>query len=296
MKPAPFEYYRASSAADAASKLSELGDDAKVLAGGQSLIPLLSLRLTRFDHLVDIKRAPDLAELDVTDSEVRVGATTTQTEIVRSEEVAAALPLLRLASSRVGHFQIRNRGTACGSIAHSDPAAEYPAVASALDAKIELLSVRGPRTVDAADFFVSTFENAAAPDELVQAATFPRWAPGSGFAVEEGSRRSGDFAIAGAVAAIELDGDGRVARSAISLFGVGPTPFRAKVIEGELVGRGRSEFTASSLKEIGQMVGTEIEPPSDVHASANYRKHLAGVMASRAVAKALEAAAPVGGR
>ncbi len=296
MKPAPFEYHRVASRDEAASLLSELGEDAKILAGGQSLIPLLALRLTRFDHLVDVNQATDLAVIEVAESEVRMGATVRQSQVLRSQEVASALPLLPMASAQVGHFQIRNRGTIGGSIAHADPAAEYPAVAVALDAEIELYSAKGTRTVPASTFFRSTFETDSRSDELLSGVRFPRWGGSTGFAVEEGARRSGDFAIAGAVAAIQIDADDRVSRAAVALFGVGPTPARATGVESALLGRPTADLDDSAIREIGKAAGQGIEPPADVHASANYRKHLATVMAARAVSRALVAAKSGGSR
>lgn len=290
MKPAGFEYHRVSSSAEAASMLAELGEDAKILAGGQSLIPLLAMRLTRFDHLVDIKRATDLRELDVNDTAVVLGSLVSQSAVIRDADVATAIPLLPLASRHVGHFQIRNRGTVCGSIAHADPSAEYPAVALALDAEVTVLSVRGERRIPAEDFFAATFETTAAPDELVKSVSFDRWAPGAGFAVEEAARRSGDFAIAGAVAAVQTEAGGAVSRSALALFGVASAPVRGRQAEEALAGRKAAELNPSDLREIGRLATEDLDPPSDIHASSDYRRHLAGVMASRAITAALTAA------
>jgi aerobic carbon-monoxide dehydrogenase medium subunit len=294
VKPAPFAYYRAADTEEAASLLSELGDDAKILAGGQSLIPLLALRLTRFDHLVDISRTADLRQIDVDGTEVRVGAAVLQTEILRSLDVAAAQPLLPLASKHVGHFQIRNRGTIGGSIAHADPAAEYPAVAVLLDAHLELSSAKGSRSVNASDFFRSTFETAAEPEELLTGVRFPIWTGRTGFAVEEAARRSGDFAIAGAMAGIALDDDGVICQAAVAFFGVGSTPVKATPAESALVGQPAAGLSDSVIDEIGRSATGGLDPPGDLHGSSQYRRHLAGVMAARAIARSLASAQSAG--
>jgi carbon-monoxide dehydrogenase medium subunit len=290
VKPAPFTYHRATNAADAASLLAELGDEAKVLAGGQSLVPMLALRLTRFDHLIDLNRATDLGEIEIGGTEIRVGAMVRQTDVLRHTALADSLALLPLASRQVGHFQIRNRGTIGGSVAHADPAAEYPAVAVALDATIDLLSARGSRSMPAADFFVSTFVTAIDPDELLIGLRIPVWGRRSGFGVSEAARRSGDFAIAGAVAGLQLGEDDRINRAAIALFGVAPTPVRASAAEASLMGRRAPDLTPSVLTEVGRSAVEGIDPPTDLHGSAEYRRHLATVMVARAAAKAIELA------
>jgi carbon-monoxide dehydrogenase medium subunit len=290
MKPAPFTYHRATDAANAASLLAELGDEAKVLAGGQSLVPMLALRLTRFDHLIDLNRATDLGEIEIGGTEIRVGAMVRQTDVLRNTLLVDRLALLPLASRQVGHFQIRNRGTIGGSVAHADPAAEYPAVALALDATIDLLSARGSRSLPAADFFVSTFVTAIEPDELLVGLRFPVWGPRSGFGVSEAARRSGDFAIAGAIAGVELGDDDRLNRAAIALFGVAPIPVRSSSAEASLIGQRASDLTASVLTEVGRAAVEGIDPPTDLHGSAEYRRHLASVMVARAAARAVELA------
>ena len=290
VKPAPFDYHRVAEAAEAAALLGEFGDEAKVLAGGQSLVPLLALRLTRFDHLIDLNGAADLGGIEIGTTEIRVGAMVRQTDVVRNRALAGSLALLPLASRQVGHFQIRNRGTIGGSVAHADPAGEYPAVAVALDATIDLLSARGPRSVTAADFFVSTFVTAIDPTELLIGLRFPVWGQGSGFGVSEAARRSGDFAIAGAIVGIQVGDHDRISRAAMALFGVAPTPVRAPAAESSLVGRLASDLTADALGEVGRLAVEDIDPPTDLHGSAEYRRHLAGVMVARAAAKAAKSA------
>jgi carbon-monoxide dehydrogenase medium subunit len=212
VKPAPFDYHCPDELAEAIAILQRYGDEAKVLAGGQSLIPLLSLRLSRFDHRVDLRAIEDLRGVAAVDGAIRVGAMTTQANIKRSKDTAA-LPLLAKASSHIGHFQIRNRGTLGGSLAHADPAAEYPATAVAVDASLEVAGPNGSRRIPAADFFGSTWVTAMEPDEVLVAAHFPVWSGSCGWAVVEVARRAGDFAICGAVCGVQLDGQ-RVSRVA----------------------------------------------------------------------------------
>ena len=203
MKAAPFAYHRPESVKEAADMLAEFGDDAKVLAGGQSLVPMLAMRLTHFDNLIDISRVDELCGIDLDHGAVRVGATTSHALVGMDDEVADSVPLLTMATPHIGHFQIRTRGTLGGAIAHADPAAEYAAVALALDADMEAHSSRGPRAIPAAEFFTGLWETSLASDEILTAVRFPVWDGRSGFAVHEFARRHGDFAIAGAVAAVE---------------------------------------------------------------------------------------------
>src|SRR5205823_6450248 len=197
--------------------------------------------------LVDIGRIGELAGIQVAGDVVTVGAGTTQSTIEASTELAAAVPLLARATPLIGHFQIRNRGTVGGSLAHADPAAEYPAVALALDAEFEVASANGARTVPASEFFVSTFMTALETDDVLTAVHFPVWAGRCGFAVEEVARRFGDFALTGAVCGIELDGQDRVVRSAIGMFGMGSTPLRAPQAEAALAGSSTEEVDAEEV-------------------------------------------------
>jgi aerobic carbon-monoxide dehydrogenase medium subunit len=278
VKAAAFEYHAPASAAEAVALLSDLGDGAKVIAGGQSLVPMMAMRLATFEHLVDLRRVDELRGIERVDRRVRIGAMTTQTAIERSTEVATAVPLLARATPFIGHFQIRNRGTVGGSLAHADPAAEYPAVALALDAEMELLSPSGTRTVGADAFFEGFWTTAIGDSELLASVTFPAWEGSCGFAIEELARRHGDFALAGACVAVGQD------RCAISLFGVGPTPLRATAAEDAA----RDGATAA---EVGRAAVAGIDdPPSDLHGSADYRRHVAAVMVERAWTRASEEA------
>ncbi|OXR47347.1 6-hydroxypseudooxynicotine dehydrogenase complex subunit alpha [Nocardia cerradoensis] len=288
MKPAAFDYHAPTSAEEAVTLLADLGDEAKIIAGGQSLVPMLALRLAVFDHLVDLRRVDDLRGIEAGASGVRIGAGTIHAAVGASDEVRRAVPLLHRATPLIGHFQIRNRGTIGGSIAHADAAAEYPVVALTLDAEIEALSPRGRRTVAAADFFTGMWTTALEPDELVTAITFPVRSGRSGYAIEEFTRRSGDFAMAGAAIAVRLDGDSRIDRCAIGLFGLAPTPVRAREAEADLLGRPADAVAAEDVGAAATANLTAIS--SDVHGSAEYRRRLGAAMVARAWRRAIEEA------
>ncbi len=284
MKPAPFDYHRPETATEAVRLLAELGDEAKVLAGGQSLIPMLALRLTVFGHLVDIARIDGLRRIERRAGEVWIGAGITAAAVEHSADVAAGVPLLARATPFVGHFQIRNRGTIGGSLAHADPAAEYPAVAVALDAELEAVSPRGTRRIPAGAFFTGLWGTALEPDELLTGVTFPVWSGRCGFGVEELARRHGDFAIAGAAVAVELDGDGHVRRCGIGLIGLGPTPVRAAKAEAAASGAAVADLDPL---EVGRLAVADLDAvPSDLHGSSAYRTRIGAVMVARAWAAA----------
>jgi carbon-monoxide dehydrogenase medium subunit len=268
--------------------LAELGDEAKVLAGGQSLIPMLALRLAVFEHLVDIGRIDGLRGIERRGDAMWVGAATTDATVERSADVAADVPLLARATPFVGHFQIRSRGTVGGSIAHADPAAEYPAVALTLDATVEALSPRGTRTIPAAELFDGLWTTTLEPDELLTGVHFPVWAGRAGFAVEELARRHGDFAIAGATVAVELDGDDRVARAAIGLIGLGNQPERAGPAEAAATGEPAGGIDPD---ELGRLAVHDLDAvPSDLHGTADYRRKVGATMVARAWARAIDEA------
>ena len=285
MKPAPFEYHAPGSVDEAVGLLAELGDAAKVLAGGQSLVPMLALRLAMFDHLVDLRRIEELRFVERRNGSLWVGAATTQTTIETSAEVAAAVPLLARATPLIGHFQIRNRGTLGGSIAHADPAAEYPAVALALDAELEAVSSRGRRTLPTAGFFTGTWSTELDDDELLVGVGFPVWEGRCGWAVEELARRHGDFALAGAVVAVQVDDGGTVTRCAIGLLGLGSTPERATDAEVAAVGAASADVDAT---ELGRLATAGLGAvPSDLHASADYRARVGATLVERAWTRAI---------
>ena len=287
MKPAPFEYHAPESLGDVTALLAEHGDEAKVLAGGQSLVPMLALRLTRFEHIIDLNRIDALTGVERSNGTLTVRSMTRQSAVEHDTAAGEAVPLLAEAIPLIGHFQIRNRGTVGGSIAHADPASELPAVALALDAELEVVGAGGTRRVPAADFFLGTWTTSIGEDEILSAVHFPVWPGRAGFAVEEIARRSGDFALAGVVAAVELNDAGAVQRSAISFLGMAPTPVRARAAEDALNG---SSPTADELTEIGRLAVGDTEPTADVHASAEYRQHVGAHLVERALDRALGAA------
>jgi carbon-monoxide dehydrogenase medium subunit len=278
VKPAPFEYHAPESLTDVVGLLAEHGDEAKPLAGGQSLVPMLALRLARFEHLVDLNRVADLQRIDRENGTLVVGAMARQAAVEHDQSVADAVPLLARAVPLIGHFQIRNRGTIGGSIAHADPASELPAVALTLDAEMEVVGASGTRRVPASDFFVGTWTSSIEPDEVLAAVRFPVWQGKAGFAIEEIARRSGDFALTGATCAV-ADG-----RAAIGLFGMGHTPVRASNDAEAAAAQG------APPREVGELAVRDLEPPDDVHASGRYRKQVGARMVERALVRAREEA------
>jgi carbon-monoxide dehydrogenase medium subunit len=286
VKPAPFEYSAPDTVAEVVATLAEHGDEAKVLAGGQSLMPMLSLRLARPEHLVDVNRVGGLSGASREDGVLVVGATTRHAALERDPAIGQAVPLLRKAAPHIGHFQIRNRGTLGGSLAHADPSAELPAVVRVLDAEIEVTGPNGERRIPAADFFETVFTTTLEPDELLTAVRFPVWGPGSGFAIDEVARRHGDFALVGALAAVQVTG-GRLERVAISLTGMGSVPERADSVERSLQGSAVADLDADA---VGAQVVADLNPPADVHASPAYRKRVGAALVARALTHALQEA------
>jgi carbon-monoxide dehydrogenase medium subunit len=280
VKPASFEYHAPSTAAEAVGLLAELGDCAKVIAGGQSLVPVLAMRLAIFDHLIDIRRIDGLRGIEERGERIWVAAGTTEAKVGQSGLISAKVPLLARATPLIGHFQIRNRGTIGGSLAHADASAEYPAVAVALDGVIEARSPRGERTIAAGEFFTGIWETALEPDELLTGVSFPAASGRQGFAIEEFARRPGDFAVAGAAVAVELAAGTTIARAAISLFGLGPTPLRAAAAEASAVG---VPLQALASESIGRAAVADLQSvPCDLHGTAGYRKKVAAAMVARA--------------
>ena len=288
MKAAAFAYHRPATVAEAVQLLDEFGDDAKILAGGQSLVPMLAMRLTFFENLIDISRVSELQNIERRDDELFVAAGTPHALVGMDDEVAESVPLLTLSTPYIGHFQIRTRGTLGGAIAHADPAAEHAAVALALDATMEATSSRGRREIPAAEFFTGLWETSLAADEILTAVRFPVWGGRSGFAVEEFARRHGDFAIAGATVAVELDGEDRVARCGIGLLGLGSTPLRGSVAEAAVVGQPADAVTA---EEVGRLAMSGLSDiPADLQGSADYRSRVGATMVARAWAAAVRQA------
>jgi carbon-monoxide dehydrogenase medium subunit len=289
MKPASFDYAAPASTAEAVSLLEKHGDDAKILAGGQSLMPLLNMRLARPSVLVDLGRIAELDFIRETDDGLVVGAMTTKRAVERSPLVARRQPMLLAATQLIAHPQIRNRGTLGGSMAQADPASEYPALAVALGAEMRVVGPSGERVVAAPDFFVTYLTTALEPNELLTEVRLPSLTGRSGWAFQEVARRHGDYAMAGIAITASLDRKGRFADARVAFFGVGPTPLRATGVEQLLAGESPSE---SLFEQAARQVADEIgEPLSDVHASAEYRRHLAQVLTRRGLAEAAERAA-----
>jgi len=281
VKAAPFAYRRPGSLEEALDLLAEHREEARPLAGGQSLVPLMAMRLAQPALVVDLAVVPELRGREGG----RVGAMVTNAALER--DPAGLPPVAVAALPHIGHFQVRNRGTVGGSIAHADPASELPAVALALDAELEVVGPNGTRRVPASEFFLGTWTTTVEADEILSAVHFPVWPGRAGFAVEEVARRSGDFALTGVVAAVELNDRGAVQRSAISFLGMAPTPVRARTAEAQLTGASPS---APDLTEIARLAVTDTEPTADVHASAEYRQYVGAHLVERALDRALGAA------
>jgi carbon-monoxide dehydrogenase medium subunit len=284
MKSAPFSLAQPRSIEEAVACLAEAGDEGKLLAGGQSLVPLMALRLATPAVLVDLAGVPGLEHVGVdSDGALAIGAMARQRTVELDAEVARRAPLLREAIGHIGHEAIRNQGTLGGSLAHADPAAELPAVALALEASAVLVGPGGRRVVAADELFTGYLSTCIADDELLVEVRIPPLPAGTGCAFVELSRRHGDFALAGVAALVRLDADGGIAAAGLALTGVGPTPIRPEAAEASLVGEQPSEATfAAASAEVSRFV----EPESDLHATAAYRRHLAGVLVRRALTTA----------
>lgn len=287
MKPARFQYCDPETLDEALRLLAEHGDDAKILAGGQSLMPLLNMRLARPAVLVDLSRVPELAGIRQEGDVLIIGAMTRHREAETSPLVRKCCPLLAEALGHVGHLAIRTRGTIGGSLAHADPAAELPAVAAALEAELVIAGPEGRRAVKPEEFFLTYLMTSLAPGEILAEIHFPVMTARSGWAFREVSRRHGDFALVGVAAQVTLDAAGRVERAAVALTGVGPTPVRAAGAEALLIGR---EPDPAQLSAACTAVTKEVEPESDLHASGEYRRHLAGALTGEALALAIRRA------
>ena len=291
MKSPPFEYARAASIEEACALLAQHGDDGKVLAGGQSLVPMMAFRLLRPAWLIDINAIPALKYITVEEDAVRVGACTRQCDVARDDALAAAAPLLRQALAHVGHVQTRNRGTVGGSLVHADPSAELPLAAQVLDARMVMRSTSGTRTLAAASFFEDAMTTAVRSDECVCEIQWPVWREHrTGSAFTEISRRHGDFAIAAAAAQVAVDDDGRCTRAAFGVGGAAPTPIAFPELAKRLIG---TRLDKQTIRDVTHEAAATLEPGSDIHASADYRRHLAGVLAARVLQSAYDAARAV---
>jgi carbon-monoxide dehydrogenase medium subunit len=288
MKPPAFDYHRPGTVAEALDVLAQVGHDGKVLAGGQSLVPLLNMRLVAPRHLVDVNWLAELDEVTVDDHAVRVGALARHARVEHHRDAHAAVPLLGQAIGDIAHTTVRNRGTVVGSLVHADPAAELPAVLVLLGGTMELASAGdGTRRVAAADFFVGPLESALRPGELATAAVFPRPPAGSGTAWVELARRHGDYAVCGVGVLVGLDQDLRVASARAALISVGPVPVPVDLTEA----LGGQPHDAADWAAAGRLAAAAVDPEDDIHASAAYRRHLAGVLTARAAREAAASAA-----
>ncbi len=287
MKPSPFAYSAPTSLAEALSVLAEVGADGKVLAGGQSLVPILNMRLAAPAHIIDINRIPDLAFVRVEDGGVRIGALARHADVERDDPAFDALPLLRQALRLVAHPVIRNRGTTVGSLAHADPSGEMTAVLALTGGTVEVARQGSTRTVGAEEFFVAPLESAVEPGELAVSAHFPAPPPHTGTAFVEVARRHGDYAVCGLAAMVTLQQDGTIGVARAAYISVGPTPVvldLTEAVHGQAVAD--ADWAAA-----GRLAQDQVDPEPDIHASADYRRHLVGVLTGRALREAAGRAA-----
>ena len=285
MKPVSFDYFAPTTVNEAVALLEEHGDDAKILAGGQSLVPMMNFRLVRPTCLVDINHIRDLAYIHEKDDRLHIGAITRHRDLETSTLVQQSNGLLFEGVQLIGHTAIRTRGTVGGSIIHADPTAELPAILAALDGEVRLIGPNGQRTISWRDLFVTFFTTVIEPVEICDEIIIPRLPSSAGWAFEEFTRRHGDFAVAGVAAVIVADNNDCCTDARLAITGTAPTPIRATQAESFLVGK---SLTQTTLDEAGRLVATEVEPESDVHATANYRQHLAGALTTRALQRAVE--------
>jgi CO/xanthine dehydrogenase FAD-binding subunit len=283
VKPTKFDYWAPASVDEALGLLTRYGGEAKILAGGQSLVPLLNFRLSRPAALIDINRIPTLAYIRPQDGEVRVGAMTRQRAIEFSPVIAERIPLLTEATRWVGHLPIRSRGTIGGSLAHADPSAEYPAVLTALGGSVVARGPKGERAIAAGELFQSYLTTSLAADEILVEVRLPSPPAGAGYAFEELARRHGDFALIGIAAVIARQGD-RCTLARLATSGAGPVPLRLRAAEEILERDGLGD---AAIEAAGRRASELVNPDSDIHASADYRRHLTGVLTQRAVKRAL---------
>lgn len=294
MKPAPFKYYAPASVAEALSLLAQYGYDAKVLAGGQSLIPTMNFRLAQPAILVDLNRISDLFYINpANDGGLQIGAMTRESQVEHSSLVAERSPLITETMPHIAHEQIRHRGTFGGCMAHADPAAELPVVAVALKAKMKIQGQSGERWVPADEFFLSLFTTVMMPDELLVEVAVPPMPPRTGWSFVEVARRHGDYALMGVAATVTLTGQNECAEARLVYVNGGDRPFNAEAATGLLAGQ---TLTPEAIEAAAQAAATQdVDPPSDIHATADYRRHLVKVLTRRALNLAVERAAGQGG-
>ncbi|MBI5029966.1 MAG: xanthine dehydrogenase family protein subunit M [Chloroflexi bacterium] len=284
MKPAPFQYFAPTTIDETLALLAEHGDQAKILAGGQSLVPTMNFRLATPMILIDINRVGELSYIDSRNGNLAIGAMTRQRTLERDGEIARRAPLVAATMPFIAHPQIRNRGTLGGSLAHADPAAELPAVMIALDAKFKLSSQKIERWFDARDFFTGLFSTTLTPNELLSEIVLPPMPPHTGWAFQEMARRHGDFALAGVACIVTLDARGVCNDARIVLLGLSGQPVDARNAAKQLIG---VEPSADAIRAASQTIDAEIDPSADIHASAEFRRHLAKTLTQRALQQAV---------
>jgi carbon-monoxide dehydrogenase medium subunit len=287
LKPAWFDYYAPRTLDEALRILADAGQDGRVLAGGQTLVPMLNFRVARPAVIVDINRIEVLNRLHAGPDGLTLGALVRHADVLRSTPVREGWPLLREATTQVAHPAIRNRGTVCGSVSHNDPAAEHPSVLVTLDGTVVIASSAGRRELPADKFFTGMLSTALEPGEMVVALHYPHQPAGTGAAFVEFARRLGDFALAGAAAMLTMR-DGVCETARITIVGMGEGPFRAHAAEAALTARSLArKESQDGFAEAAAKVVAAVDPADDVHASASYRRHLAGVLTVRALETAL---------
>ncbi len=287
MKPAIFDYVLADNQEHALAVLREHGDDAKVLAGGQSLVPLMSFRLAKPTLLLDINRLDGLDTVETADGRMSIGALTRQSELLTHPLIAEHCPLMRAATEFIGHPAIRNRGTVGGSVAHADPAAELPILLQVLDAAVEVRSAGSRRTIPADDFFLGLLMTGMNPDEMLTGISFALPEKGTGWGFHEVARRHGDFALVAAAALVTLDDRGAVAEAAVALGGIAGRPVRVGAVENSLKG---NRPTPETIEAASHLVDDAVTPVGDIHAGEAYRAHLGRVLTKRTIRDAVERA------
>ncbi|MEN8098611.1 MAG: xanthine dehydrogenase family protein subunit M [Chloroflexota bacterium] len=288
MKPAPFDYYAPTTLDEALSLISQYGYDAKPLAGGQSLVPVMNFRLAQPSVIIDLNRIDKLFDFSATSSKVTIGSMTRMRTLELDSGIAEYAPLITEALPKVAYPQIRTRGTMGGSLAHADPSAELPAVALALGAKLELQNKTRSRWVNAEDYYQALFTTAIQPDELLTRIEIPSLKPNSGWSIQEVSRRHHDFAMAGAAAFVELDSAGICQQARLVFFSVTDYPMLASQVVSTLVGQ---KPTKELIEEVAASTAAkDIDPSEDIHATADYRRHLARVISGRVLSTAFDRA------
>jgi aerobic carbon-monoxide dehydrogenase medium subunit len=283
MKLPPFQYAAPATLKDAVALLAAHGGDAKAIAGGQSLVPMLAFRVASPSLLVDLRKVPDLDRIAISDEGVHLGAMVRWRDIEDDARLKTAHPLLKAAVAHVAHYQVRNRGTVGGSLAHADPAAELPGIAVTCEAEIAVMGASGMRAIRAADFFLGPLMTALAADEIIVEVLLPAWPPRRRWGFQEFARRRGDFAMAGAALYYDEDSSGKAMNAHVGVIGVGDVPQRLTGVEAVLNGRVVDEGTIAQAE---MAAAASVDPADDIHASAAYRRALAGTMVERALRSA----------